>query len=224
MRTRIKVCCIASTEEARLAIDAGADAVGLVGRMPSGLGPIEDELIAEIAGAVPPPIVSVLLTSEMHADAISAHVRRTRPTAVQVVSHIPPAEAARLAEIEPHVGRIQVIHVESPAALELIPLYSPHVHAFLLDSGRPSAVVPELGGTGRRHDWSISAAFVRTSPCPVFLAGGLAASNIAEAINQVRPFGVDLCSSVRTDGRLDPEKLATFMLAARRADRKLAPG
>lgn len=224
MRTRIKVCCIASRGEAQLAIDAGADALGLVGRMPSGPGPIADELIAEIAAAVPRPISSVLLTSEVHADAISAHVRRTRPTAVQVVSHIPPTEAARLAEIEPQVRRIQVVHVEGPTALELIPVYSPHVHAFLLDSGRPGAAVPELGGTGRRHDWSVSAAFVRASPRPVFLAGGLAAGDIAEAIKQVRPFGVDLCSGVRTDSRLDPEKLAAFMLAAWRADRELASG
>jgi phosphoribosylanthranilate isomerase len=221
MRTRIKVCCIASVEEAELAIAAGADALGLVGAMPSGPGPIPDHRIAEVAAFAPPPISTFLLTSETSADAISAHVRATRPTTVQVVSHIDPAEAARLAMLEPHVRRVQVIHVEGSNALDLIPRYAPHVHAFLLDSGRPSAAIRELGGTGRVHDWSVSAAFVEASPRPVFLAGGLTAANVGEAIRRVRPFGLDLCSGVRTDGWLDKAKLAAFVEAARAADRGL---
>lgn len=218
MRTRIKICCIASVEEARMAIAAGADALGLVARMPSGPGPIPDAVIAEVAAAVPPPVATFLLTAETTADAISAHIRATRPTTVQVVSHIAPAEAARLAALEPHVRRVQVIHVEGTDALDLIDAYAPHVHAFLLDSGRPNAAIAELGGTGRRHDWSISERFVKQSPLPVFLAGGLSADNVADAIRLVRPFGLDLCSGVRSDGRLDPEKLRDFMQAARRAE------
>lgn len=218
MRTRIKICCIASVEEARLAIAAGADALGLVARMPSGPGPIADAVIAAVTAAVPPPVATFLLTSETTADAISAHIQATRPTTVQVVSHIAPAESARLAVLEPHVRRVQVIHVEGPEALDLIDAYAPHVHAFLLDSGRPNAAIAELGGTGRQHDWAISTRFVKASPLPVFLAGGLSAANVADAIRQVRPFGLDLCSSVRTDGRLDAAKLHAFMHAARRAN------
>jgi len=200
-----------------MAVAAGADALGLVAAMPSGPGPISDALIAEIAAIVPPPVATFLLTSETSAAAISAHVRAMRPTVVQVVRHIDSAESARLAVLEPQVRRVQVIHVEGIDALELIPVYAPHVHAFLLDSGRPSASVPELGGTGRIHDWSISAAFVAASPRPVFLAGGLNAENVREAISRVRPFGVDLCSGVRTNGRLDAEKLKAFMEAVRSA-------
>ena len=222
MRTRIKVCCIASPEEARAAIEAGADALGLVAHMPSGPGPIADEKIAEVTAVVPPPVATFLLTSETTADAISAHIRATNPSVVQVVSHIEPTESARLAEIEPHVRRVQVIHVEGPDALELIPAYSPHVHAFLLDSGRPRAAIAELGGTGRRHDWAISAAFVKASERPVFLAGGLSAVNVGDAIRQVRPFGLDLCSGVRTGGSLDAAKLREFVLAVERADTELA--
>lgn len=207
-----------------MAIEVGADALGLVARMPSGPGPITDERIAEITPLVPPPVATFLLTSETTADAISAHVRATRPTAVQIVSHLDPAESAKLAEIERHLRRVQVIHVEGPDALDLIPAYSPHIHAFLLDSGRPNATVAELGGTGRPHDWDISAEFVKSSPRPVFLAGGLNAENVGEAIRRARPFGVDLCSGVRTDGRLDPAKLNAFMLAMERADRDLAAG
>jgi phosphoribosylanthranilate isomerase len=221
MRTRVKICCIASIEEAKLAIAAGADAIGLVAAMPSGSGMISDALIADIAAATPPPITTFLLTSQTSADAISHHVRNTRPAAVQIVSHIDPAESARLAVIEPHVRRVQVIHIEGTDALDVIPLYAPHIHAFLLDSGRPNAPERELGGTGRVHDWAVSAAFVRASPKPVFLAGGLHPGNVMEAIHRVRPFGIDLCSGVRTNGRLDGIKLKSFMAQLKAADESL---
>lgn len=220
VRTRIKVCCIASIDEAQLAIDEGADALGLVARMPSGPGPIEDELIAQITAFAPPPISTFLLTAETTADAIAEHVAATKPTTVQIVSHIDRAESERLAALIPSVRRVQVIHVEGEDALASIHVYAPYVHAFLLDSGRPSAAIPELGGTGRAHDWSISASFVEASPRPVFLAGGLTPSNIGEAIRRVRPYAVDLCSGVRSSGRLDPEKLQAFVRATREADCK----
>ncbi|OEZ49870.1 N-(5'-phosphoribosyl)anthranilate isomerase [Janthinobacterium sp. MP5059B] len=221
MRTRIKICCIASIDEAQLAIAAGADALGLVAAMPSGPGPIPDARIAQIAAWTPPPVATFLLTSETTAQAIAEHVRATQPSTVQIVSHIDPGEVAQLARLLPHVRRVQVIHVEGPEALALIPAYAPHVHAFLLDSGRPGAQVPELGGTGRTHDWSISARFVRASPRPVFLAGGLDDTNVADALRQVRPYGIDLCSRVRTDGKLDVMKLALLMAAVRDVDAAL---
>lgn len=214
MRTRIKICCIASRTEAQMAIDAGADALGLVAAMPSGPGPISNEEIADIVAWVPPPVATFMLTAETTADGISRHVEATRPTAVQIVSHIEQTETARLAELQPHVRRVQVIHVEDKSALELIPVYAPYMHAFLLDSGRPNAATAELGGTGRRHDWSISRAFVEASPLPVFLAGGLDPDNAGRAVRDVRPFGLDLCTGVRTDGRLDEAKLKAFMAAA----------
>jgi phosphoribosylanthranilate isomerase len=191
--------------------------------MPSGGNDIPDVAIAEITSATPPGVSSFLLTAETTAGAISAHIRATRPSVVQIVSPIDPEQSARLAELEPYVRRVQVIHVESDSTLALIPLYLPHVHAFLLDSGRPGAQIPELGGTGRVHDWSISARFVKSCPLPVFLAGGLTSENVGAAIRRVRPFGVDLCSSVRTAGRLDPGKLSAFMSAARDADLAVHP-
>ncbi|WP_402720868.1 phosphoribosylanthranilate isomerase [Janthinobacterium rivuli] len=221
MRTRIKICCIASIDEAQLAIAAGADALGLVAAMPSGPGPIPDARIAQIAAWTPPPVATFLLTSETTAQAIAEHVRATQPSTVQIVGHIDPGEVEKLARLLPHVRRVQVIHVEGPQALDLIPAYAPHVHAFLLDSGRPGALVPELGGTGRTHDWSISARFVRASPRPVFLAGGLDDTNVADALRQVRPYGIDLCSRVRTDGKLDVMKLALLMAAVRDVDAAL---
>ncbi len=192
---------------------AGADALGLVAAMPSGPGTIGDDVIAEIAAWVPPPVSTFLLTSELKAKTTSAHIKRTRPTAVQIVSHIDPSESAALAELEPWIRRVQVVHVESSSCLDLMDGYAPYVHAFLLDSGRPSAATPELGGTGRTHDWDISRAFVERSPIPVFLAGGLTADNVEQAIRMVKPFGVDVCSSVRRGGVLDAEELDRFVAA-----------
>lgn len=215
--TRIKVCCIASVAEMQAAVAAGADAVGLVGAMPSGPGPIADHCIAEIAAAVPPLVDAFLLTSEIDAAAIADHVRRTGAPVVQIVSHIHPDQSAKLVRLLPYTRRVQVIHVENAGALAMIDSYAPHVDAFLLDSGRPGAAVPTLGGTGDVHDWDISAAFVSASPRPAFLAGGLTAANVGRAIARVRPYGVDLCSGARSNGQLDPAKLAAFIAAVRQA-------
>ncbi len=213
MRTRVKVCCIASEAEAELAISAGADALGLVAEMPSGPGPIDDDTIRTIAAAAPPPVATFLLTSRTSGADIVDHVRFCGTNTVQIVSHIDPAEYATIKAELPHTRRVQVIHVEDDSALELIDAYQPYVHAFLLDSGRPNADVVELGGTGRAHDWRISKAFVARALKPVFLAGGLKPDNAGEAIATVNPYGLDLCSGIRTDGRLDAHKLSSFMSA-----------
>jgi phosphoribosylanthranilate isomerase len=211
---RIKICCIASPEEARIAISAGADAVGLVSAMPSGPGPIPDEEIARIAAAVPPPVSRFLLTCLTEADAIIDQQRRTGIETLQLVDRLEPGAHRRIRKALPGVRLVQVIHVgglESVAeALEV----APKVHALLLDSGNQNLAVKELGGTGRIHDWSLSREIVERSPVPVFLAGGLHAENVAEAISRVGPFGVDVCSGVRDGDRLDPARLNRFMLAA----------
>ena len=214
-RTRVKICCMASPEEARIATDAGADLVGLVGPMPSGAGIVSPDTCREIAESAPAWVTPVLLTSSETAAEIAGDVRHAGVRAVQLVRHVAPSVHEVLARELPGVRRFQVIHVEGHNALELIPAY-PLADAFLLDSGRPSQA--ELGGTGRTHDWSVSAEFVRVSPVPVFLAGGLTPGNVAQAIEQVRPFGLDICSGVRTAvDRLDPDKLMAFMAAIREA-------
>lgn len=216
MGTRIKVCCIASVAEARLAASLGASALGLVAAMPSGPGPIDDALIATIATHVPPPVSRFLLTSRTAPSDVVAHVRATHVDTVQLVDAVPEATYAALREALPHVRIVQVLHVEGEAQIAEARRAAPHVHALLLDSGRPSAKVKELGGTGRVHDWSVSAEIVRAVDVPVFLAGGLRADNVGEAIRAVRPYGVDICSGVRTQGALSEEKLRAFVDAVAR--------
>lgn len=216
-RTRIKICCIQSSAEARLAVDHGADALGLVGTMPSGPGPITDATIAAIAVGVPPPVATFLLTSETEVDAIVAHARRCRTNTLQLVDRVAPADYRTLRAALPGIKLVQVIHVGGEHQVAEARAVAPLVDALLLDSGRPHEVVRVLGGTGQTHDWAISRQIVDAAFCPVFLAGGLRADNVGEAIRRVRPFGVDLCTGVRTDYRLDPAKLEAFMAAVEAA-------
>lgn len=210
MSMRLKVCCIASREEAALAVRHGASAVGLVSAMPSGPGPIEESLIAEIAAAVPPPVATFLLTSATTANAIIEQIRRCRPTAVQLVDAVAPAVYAELRLAAPATKLVQVIHVQDDSMVAEAVEAARHVDALLLESGNPKLAVKELGGTGRAHDWRLSRRIVEASPVPVFLAGGLNPGNVREAMAAVRPFGIDVCSGLRTEGRLDEAKLAPF--------------
>jgi phosphoribosylanthranilate isomerase len=224
MRTRIKVCCIRDEREARLAIELGADALGLVGAMPSGPGPISDGEIAAIARAVPPPVATFLLTSRTAPDELVEHVATCRPSVVQLVDEVPIATYEALRERCAGVRIVQVVHVEDGAALELAREAARHADAVLLDSGSPGEAVKQLGGTGRTHDWELSREIVRSSSVPVFLAGGLDASNVGEALARVSPFAVDLCSGVRTGGALDAGKLRAFVAAVRGADGAASSG
>jgi phosphoribosylanthranilate isomerase len=210
---RVKICCIMSVAEARLAVGAGAAALGLVGPMPSGPGVIDDGLIAEIAAVVPPPIATFLLTSETRADAIIDHLRRCGTNTVQLVDRVKEGTHAAIRRALPWVRVVQVLHVADAYAVDEARALAGAVDAFLLDSGNPNMAVKELGGTGRVHDWDLSRRIVETVDRPVFLAGGLRADNVAEAIARVQPFGLDLCSSVRSQGHLDAGKLAAFFAA-----------
>jgi phosphoribosylanthranilate isomerase len=211
--TRVKVCCIASTEEARMAIDAGASALGLVSEMPSGPGVISEERIAEIAALAPPGVATFLLTCRSNPAEIVAQRARTGVGVLQLCDE--PAPGARLAlrQALPGVKIVQVIHVQGRESVDAARAAAAEVDALLLDSGRPDLAVKELGGTGRVHDWETSRTIRDTVDVPVYLAGGLHPGNVVRAIEAVRPFGVDLCSGIRVGGRLDAGLLDDFMRA-----------
>lgn len=212
-RPRVKICCISSVDEAMLAIEYGAAALGLVGHMPSGPGIISDELIKQIAEKVPPPIATFLLTSETKPQDIIAHYKKANTTTIQIVDELEKREYQTLRKELPNVKLVQVIHVTDESALKEALEISTYVDAILLDSGNPNLTVKELGGTGRIHNWEISRRIRQSIKIPLFLAGGINKDNVRQAIEVVQPFGLDLCSSVRTDGKLDPEKLRDFFNA-----------
>jgi len=214
MFPRIKICCISSEAEARMAIGYGASAIGLVARMPSGPGPISDELIRQIAKTVPPPIATFLLTSETSVDKIIEHHYRTNTNTVQIVDSLTSGTYGQLKEALPGVKIVQVIHVIDEKSVDEALGISEIVAAILLDSGNPKLKIKELGGTGRVHNWKFSRQIREKSKCPVFLAGGLNPDNVRQAIEEVQPFAVDVCSGVRTDGKLDRQKLELFIIRA----------
>jgi phosphoribosylanthranilate isomerase len=206
----VKICCISSIDEARLAIGQGASALGLVSAMPSGPGVIDDALIADIAACVAPPTDTFLLTSRQDAAGIVAQHRAARTTTLQLVDTVAVSELQALRRELPTVRLVQVIHVVDASSVDEAQAVAPHVDALLLDSGNQKLAVKELGGTGRTHDWRLSRRIRDEVPCPVYLAGGLGPANVAAAVAAVQPYGLDLCSGVRTDGRLDAQKLAAF--------------
>ena len=209
----VKLCCIADLDEARLSIGAGATAIGLVSAMPSGPGPIEEAEIARIAAAVPRPTETFLLTALTDAEEVAAQHRRCGTTAVQLVDALEEAELRRLRRLLPGIRLVQVIHVAGQESVDEARSAAPLVDSLLLDSGNPRLAVKELGGTGRVHDWTTSRRICDSVGVPVLLAGGLNPGNAREAFDRVQPAGLDVCSGLRPNGRLDAGKLQAFFHA-----------
>lgn len=207
---RIKICCIQNKEEAFVAINMGASALGFVSEMPSGPGPIPDERIAEIAAVVPPPIATFLLTSRTDAQQIIEHQRKVKTNTIQIVDRLESGTYQDIRDSLPGIRIVQVIHVVDESSIEEALRISGEVDAILLDSGNPYLKVKKLGGTGRTHNWQISRKIREAIDIPIFLAGGLTPNNVREAIQTVEPFGIDVCSGVRTEGKLDVTKLEKF--------------
>jgi phosphoribosylanthranilate isomerase len=214
---RVKICCISSIDEAALAVECGASALGLVSHMPSGPGVISDGQIAEIAATVPPAIGTFLLTSRQVVADIVEQQRFCRTNTIQICDHLTAGTHRDLKDALPGISLVQVVHVTGPESIEEAARVAPDVDAILLDSGNQKIAVKELGGTGRTHDWTLSRAIRERIGIPLFLAGGLTPENVGRAIEEVSPFALDVCSGVRTDGKLDAAKLKRFFSAVRSA-------
>lgn len=210
MKPKVKICCISSVEEAALAIKYGASALGLVGKMPSGPGVIGDDIILKIQKSVPPPISTFLLTSETNVWEVINHHKKVNTSVIQLVDALENNEYKIIREQLPSVKLVQVIHVIDEDSVREAIEVAPHVDALLLDSGNPKLKVKILGGTGNPHDWNLSKTIRESVKIPVFLAGGLKVENVREAVEKVQPFGIDLCSSVRTNSQLDEKKVEAF--------------
>jgi phosphoribosylanthranilate isomerase len=129
---------------------------------------------------------------------------------LQLCDSVEPGCYEKLRSSLPGIALVQVIHVTGPESVDEAVSVAGSVDALLLDSGNQKLAVKELGGTGRTHDWRISRQIVESVHVPVFLAGGLTPENVLLAIREVRPFGLDICSGLRTNGHLDEEKVRQF--------------
>ena len=207
---RVKICCNESAEEAWQAIKCGASAIGLVSDMPSGPGVIAEKLIREIASSVPPGISTFLLTCKQNPAAIIEQQRYCRTNTIQICDSLEMEAYGELRAAMPGISLVQVIHVKGEESVSEASSVAPNVDAILLDSGNQSLAVKELGGTGRTHDWRLSRRIREVISIPIFLAGGITPDNAREAVEQVGPFGIDVCTGVRTGGRLDEQKLSAL--------------
>ncbi len=196
-----------------MAIEAGASAIGLVSEMPSGPGVIDETVIASVAKRTPVGVAAVLLTSQVSAIGLIDQQHRCRADVLQLCGLVSHEDLRRVRDALPGVRLMHVIHVGGEASIGEAVGMTPYVDAILLDTGSRAGPVRELGGTGRTHDWSISRRIVASTNRPVFLAGGLNPVNVGEAIATVKPYGVDICNGVRSNGHLDPVKLGAFMQA-----------
>ena len=209
-KPRVKICCISSIEEAQTAIRFGASAIGLVSEMPSGPGVISEELIGEIIRNVPADIDTFLLTCKQNPEAVIAQQQKTLVNTIQLVDAFPLSGYAILRQALSGIRIVQVIHVSGDKSIQEVAAIAPYVDAILLDSGNPLLATKELGGTGRIHDWSVSRRICEDVHIPIYLAGGLKPDNVHDAVEQVHPYALDVCSGVRTNGHLDTQKLAAF--------------
>ncbi len=193
-----------------MALRYGASALGLVSEMPSGPGVISEDQIAEITNRIPPGVATFLLTSKQDVESIIKQQYRCRVNTLQLVDRLEHGSLEELREALPGISIVQVIHVTGQEAIEEAEAVCEHVDALLLDSGNPNLKVKKLGGTGRTHNWQISKMIRERLDVPIYLAGGLKPENVCNAINEVSPFGIDICSGVRTNGSLDTTKLKKF--------------
>jgi phosphoribosylanthranilate isomerase len=213
MKTKVKICCISTEEEAKMALKFGADVLGLVAKMPSGPGTIADDLIEKIVKSVPSATLTFLLTPKTNPYEIIKHQQLTSANCIQLVDAVNVIDYQILRDKLLNIKLIQVIHVLDEKSIEEAKRYAEVADMILLDSGNPNLKVKELGGTGRTHNWELSRKIVETISKPVFLAGGLNPENVRDAIASVKPYGVDICSGIRTNGKLDVEKLGRFFKA-----------
>lgn len=205
--TKVKICCIQSIAEAQIAIENGTYAIGLVSKMPSGPGVIPESKIREIAKWTPENIKTVLLTSLQNADEIIEQHNYCGTDVLQLVDSQETKTYRILKKELPNIDLIQVIHIIDDNSITEAVELSKYVDFILLDSGNLNLQTKELGGTGKTHNWQISREIVNQVGIPVFLAGGLNPETVAEAVKIVKPFGVDVCTGVRTDGKLDSDKV-----------------
>ena len=205
MQLRIKICGITNLDDAFAAVNAGADALGFMFYERSKRF-VTSDTVAKISRQLPPFVLRVGVFVDADTVAIQTAVANCGLTALQFHGAETPDFCLAFA-----LPVIKAFRIADRKSLE--PLRSYQTNAWLLDSAVPG----HLGGTGEKFDWSLAREATRLGR-PVILAGGLTAENVAEAVREVQPYGVDVSSGVETaPGRKDPAKVAAFIRAARAA-------
>lgn len=207
MLEELKICGVQSLCDAYMLIEQGVRILGYNCVRPEGPRYVSESEAAKIISNTPAGVQSYLLTSARSAEIIVSQVDRIRPTAIQIVAPIDPVELKAVRNALVKLKIVQVIHICDENDINMIEELEDIVDEFILDSGGKGDQFGRLGGTGNTHDWAISSEFVRRTKRPVFLAGGINSSNVLKAVHVVKPYGIDLSSGVRENGKLNAEKV-----------------
>ncbi|HVC50268.1 MAG TPA: phosphoribosylanthranilate isomerase [Burkholderiales bacterium] len=198
-RVRVKICGITSVEDARLAVNSGADAIGLVFYGPSSRN-LEIPLAREIVESLPPFITPVALFVDPPADFVMKVIREVHPQMLQFHGSENEAFCTRF-----NLPYMKAIRVRNEVNLIQCANLYPSASALLVDT----YVEGIAGGSGQVFDWALLPGGL---PRPLILSGGLDAGNIIQAIRQVHPYAVDVSSGVeRAQGLKDALKIKAFM-------------
>ena len=213
----VKICGIRRHEDALIAAELGADAIGLlVGQRHNSPDFISAAVAREISRTLPPSVEAVLVTQITEVDEIERLLRQSGITAVQLHSEITADSVANLRTRFPDLKVFKSVHVISAESVRYPEGFSKVVDGFVLDT--INVATDQVGGTGKTHDWSISRKIVERFPdIPIILAGGLNSKNVRSAIESVHPFGVDVNSGTKgSDGFKDARKMREFIREAKR--------
>lgn len=217
---RVKICGIKNENELQCAVECGADAVGFqVGQLFPGKNFILPSTARRLAEALPVYITPVLVTNLNSADDIYEVMANTEIYSVQI-NNCPLDEVARLKDKLPRTGKIiyteYVQHLTDELKMaNIIPL----IDAVDLDCYNLSCELVGVESVNKCYAWEAGAAYVRNSAIPVILSGRLNDKNVVQAVNTVRPFGVDACTMLKDEnGELDRKKTGSFIWQAQRCD------
>jgi phosphoribosylanthranilate isomerase len=207
---RVKICGLTRDADLRAAIDAGADAVGVIAEVPvDSPREVDPAAAAELLAAVPPFVTATLVTMPESAERAVDLVRTIGPDALQLHGEWTPDEI-RYVRAETERKVLLAVDADDPARAEELDAVA---DALVLDSTDESGA----GGTGETHDWEQAGDLASRLTSPVVLAGGLTADTVAEAVRVADPFAVDVASGVEfTDGRKDHNAIARFVANAGR--------
>ena len=207
---RVKICGLTRDADLRAAIDAGADAVGVITEVPvDSPREVDPAKAADLLADVPPFVTATLVTMPESAERAVDLVRMAGPDAIQLHGEWTPDEIGFIrAETERKV--LLAVDADDPVRAEE---FDGVADALVVDSTDDAGA----GGTGETHDWEATGNLAARLRTPVVLAGGLTADTVSEAVRIADPFAVDVSSGVElTDGRKDHNAVARFVANAGR--------
>jgi phosphoribosylanthranilate isomerase len=208
MNTRVKICGITNFADAQAAVEAGADALGFIFYEKS---PRRMTLpaVAKISKQLPPFVLRVGVFVNAAEELITRAIGECGLGLLQFHGNEPPEFCSRFGLMS-----MKAFRIRDAESLKELPKYP--TEAWLLDAYSAE----NLGGTGEKFNWNLAVEAQKFGK-PVFLAGGLTPENVARAVRQVRPFGVDVSSGVESaPGKKDPQKVREFIAKVRQAEQK----